>query len=185
MECLQIRDFLNQPVRQLSLGQRMRAELCAALLHDPKLLFLDEPTIGLDIVVKKQIREMIRKINRERKTTVLLTTHDLRDVEEVCERMILINHGQLIVDGELKEVRKNFEGLHSVEFLCKIPFRNDIELPGVEKWKSDKGYFAAFYKNEEILPTEIIETVLKSYLVEDIRIKEPTIEEIVEKYYRE
>lgn len=177
--------FLNQPVRQLSLGQRMRAELCAALLHDPKLLFLDEPTIGLDIVVKKQIREMIRKINRERKTTVLLTTHDLRDVEEVCERIILINHGQLIVDGELKEVRKNFEGLHSVEFLCKIPFRNDIELPGVEKWKSDKGCFAAFYKNEEILPTEIIETVLKSYLVEDIRIKEPTIEEIVEKYYRE
>ena len=185
LECLQIRDFVHQPVRQLSLGQRMRAELCAALLHDPRLLFLDEPTIGLDIVVKKQIREMIRKINRERKTTVLLTTHDLRDVEEVCERMILINHGQLIVDGELKEVRKNFEGLHSVEFLCKIPFRNDIELPGVEKWKSDKGYFAAFYKNEEILPTEIIETVLKSYLVEDIRIKEPTIEEIVEKYYRE
>ena len=99
--------------------------------------------------------------------------------------MILINHGQLIVDGELKEVRKNFEGLHSVEFLCKAPFRGDIELPGVEKWKSDEGCFTAFYRNEEILPTEIIETVLKSYLVEDIRIKEPTIEEIVEKYYRE
>lgn len=185
VKCLQINDFLHQPVRQLSLGQRMRAELCAALLHNPELLFLDEPTIGLDIMVKKQIREMIRKINQERKTTVLLTTHDLRDIEEVCDRIILINHGQLIVDGELKEVRKNFEGFHSVEFLCKIPFRDDIELPGIEKWKSEKGSFTAFYRNEDILPTKIIETVLKSYLVEDIKIKEPTIEEIVEKYYRE
>lgn len=185
VECLQMKDFLHQPVRQLSLGQRMRAELCAALLHDPELLFLDEPTIGLDIVVKRQIREMIRKINQERKITVLLTTHDLRDIEEVCDRIILINHGQIIVDGELKEVRKNFEGFHSVEFLCKVPFRNDIGLPGVEKWKSEEGSFTALYRNEDILPTEIIETVLKSYLVEDIRIKEPTIEEIVEKYYRE
>lgn len=185
VECLQMREFLQQPVRQLSLGQRMRAEFCAALLHGPALLFLDEPTIGLDIVVKKQIREMIRRINEERKTTVLLTTHDLRDIEEVCDRIILINHGQIIVDGELKEVRKNFEGLHSVEFLCRIPFRDDIQLPGVEKWKVEEGSFTAFYRNEDILQTEIIETVLKNYLVEDIRIKEPTIEEIVERYYRE
>lgn len=185
VECLQMKEFLHQPVRQLSLGQRMRAELCAALLHDPALLFLDEPTIGLDIVVKRQIREMIRRINQERGITVLLTTHDLRDIEEVCDRIILINHGQIIVDGELKEVRKNFEGFHSVEFLCKAPFRHDIDLPGVEQWKSEKGSFTALYRNEEILPTQIIETVLNSYLVEDIRIKEPTIEEIVEKYYRE
>ncbi len=184
-ECLQMKEFLHQPVRQLSLGQRMRAELCAALLHDPALLFLDEPTIGLDLVVKKQIREMIRRINQERNTTILLTTHDLRDIEEVCDRIILINHGEIIVDGELQEVRKNFEGFHAVEFLCKIPFREDIELPGVEKWKAQEGSFTAFYRNEEILPTKIIETVLQSYLVEDIRIKEPSIEEIVEKYYRE
>lgn len=88
---LDMDSFLHQPVRQLSLGQRMRAELCAALLHNPRILFLDEPTIGLDIVVKKQIRLMINKINRERNVTILLTTHDLKDIEDVCDRIILIN----------------------------------------------------------------------------------------------
>lgn len=184
-ECLQMKDFLLQPVRQLSLGQRMRAELCAALLHDPKILFLDEPTIGLDIVVKKQIREMIRRINQTRQVTVLLTTHDLKDMEEVCDRIILINHGQIIVDGQLAEVRENFEGFHSVEFLCRTPFQNDIELPGVEKWIANSGSFLALYHNQRILLSEIIETVLAKYPVEDIRMKEPTIEEIVEKYYVE
>lgn len=184
-ECLQMKEFLLQPVRQLSLGQRMRAELCAALLHDPEILFLDEPTIGLDIVVKKQIREMIRQINQERKVTVLLTTHDLQDIEEVCDRMILINHGRIIVDGQLKNVRENFEGFHSVEFLCRVPFRNDIELPGVERWLTQNGSFTALYHNQKLLPAEIIGTVLKKYPVEDIKMKEPTIEEIVERYYIE
>lgn len=185
VEYLQMTEFLSQPVRQLSLGQRMRAELCAALLHDPQILFLDEPTIGLDIVVKKQIREMIRKINQERKVTVLLTTHDLQDIEEVCQRIILINHGKIIVDGQMEAVRESFDGFHSVEFLCRKPFGNDIDLPGVEAWTADAGKFTALYHNQKILPAEIIETVLKKYPVEDIRMKEPTIEEIVEKYYIE
>lgn len=184
-ERLQMQEFLQQPVRQLSLGQRMRAELCAALLHNPQILFLDEPTIGLDIVVKKQIREMIGQINKEREVTILLTTHDLQDIEEVCRRIILINHGKIVVDGQLEEVRENFQGFHSVEFLCKVPFRDDIKLPGVESWLSHRGSFTALYHNQKILPAEIIETVLKQYPVEDIRMKEPTIEEVVEKYYVE
>lgn len=184
-ECLQMEEFLHQPVRQLSLGQRMRAELCAALLHDPKLLFLDEPTIGLDIVVKKQIREMIRKINEERGVTILLTTHDLQDIEEVCERIILINHGRIIVDGRMREVRENFDGFHSVEFKCKKTFGNDIELPGVEEWAAEEGKFTAFYHSGRIMPSRIIETVLQKYPVEDIRMQEPAIEEIVGKYYAE
>lgn len=184
-ECLQMKEFLYQPVRQLSLGQRMRAEMCAALLHEPEILFLDEPTIGLDIVVKKQIREMIRQINREKNVTILLTTHDLQDIEEVCDRIILINHGEIVVDGQLKEVRRRFEGLNSIEFMCKIPFRNDIRLSGVEKWASQEGRFTAFYRNRNTLPGDIIETVLAKYPVEDIKMKEPTIEEIVEQYYVE
>lgn len=182
-EYLQMKEFLYQPVRQLSLGQRMRAELCAALLHDPEILFLDEPTIGLDIVVKKQIREIIRKINREKEVTILLTTHDLQDIEEVCERIILINHGKIIVDGRLEEVRENFRGYHSIEFMCKTPFQNDIELPGVETWVIHPDGFTALYQNQQILPAEIIEKVLKKYMVKDIKMKEPTIEEIVEQYY--
>lgn len=182
-EYLQMKEFLYQPVRQLSLGQRMRAELCAALLHDPEILFLDEPTIGLDIVVKKQIREMIRKINRERKATILLTTHDLQDIEEICERIILINHGKMIVDGQLEEVRENFRGFHSIEFMCTIPFQNDIVLPGVDSWVVHPDSFTALYQNQHIPPAEIIETVLNKYPVKDIKMKQPTIEEIVEKYY--
>lgn len=182
-ERLQMQEFLHQPVRQLSLGQRMRAELCAALLHNPEILFLDEPTIGLDIVVKKQIREMVRQINQEKKVTLLLTTHDLQDMEEVCDRMILINHGRIIVDGQLREVRESFEGFHTIKFLCRLPFKNDIDLPEVEKWIVDDGGFTAFYHNQRIMPAEIIENVLKKYPIEDIRMNEPTIDEIVEKYY--
>lgn len=128
---------------------------------------------------------MIRRINQERKVTVLLTTHDLQDIEEVCGRLILINHGKIVVDGQLKEVRQNFEGFYSVEFLCKAPYKHDIVLPGVERWIAGAGSFTALYHNQKILPSEIIGQVLTKYPVEDIRMKEPTIEEIVEKYYVE
>lgn len=105
-DLLELGEFLDTPVRRLSLGQRMRAELAAALIHSPSVLFLDEPTIGLDVVAKGRIRTFLTKINRERGVTILLTTHDLRDIEELCERVVMINHGSLIYDGMLESLRR-------------------------------------------------------------------------------
>src|SRR5271170_6529181 len=103
---LGIKDYLNTPVRKLSLGERMRCDLAAALLHNPPLLFLDEPTIGLDVVAKHHIREFLREINREFQTTVLLTTHDLDDIEELCRRIMIIDHGKVLYDGPLAHLKQ-------------------------------------------------------------------------------
>ena len=109
-QVLELDPFLDTPVRSLSLGQRMRADLCAALLHDPALLFLDEPTIGLDVVAKERIRQFILHIHQQRGVTVLLTTHDLSDVEKLCERVMIIDHGRLLYDGALGELSRRFGG---------------------------------------------------------------------------
>jgi ABC-2 type transport system ATP-binding protein len=108
IEVLDIRDQLHQPVRKLSLGQRMKCDLCASLLHSPPLLFLDEPTIGLDVAVKERIRRFIRYINREEQTTVILTTHDLTDIEELCPRIIIIDKGDILYDGPTEEIKQRF-----------------------------------------------------------------------------
>lgn len=107
-EILGLDEFLNTPVRQLSLGQRMRADIAASLPHDPPILFLDEPTIGLDVVAKEKMRTFIKEINLERNITVILTTHDMEDIEKLCERMILIDHGQKVYDGEIAVVKERF-----------------------------------------------------------------------------
>lgn len=106
-DMLQVKEFLNLPVRQMSLGQRMKCDLIAALIHDPSILFLDEPTIGLDVATKDRLREFILELNRTKKVTVFLTTHDMQDVEKLCNRVILINHGRMLYDGDLESVKKN------------------------------------------------------------------------------
>src|SRR5258708_1486093 len=107
-ELLDLDPFLNTPVRQLSLGQRMRGDLAAALLHDPDVVYLDEPTIGLDVVAKHRMRGFLRRINRERGVTILLTTHDVADLEQLCERFLIIDHGRLLYDGGLTEIRDRY-----------------------------------------------------------------------------
>ena len=108
IDLLDLGPFLDTPVRQLSLGQRMRGDLTAALLHDPEIVYLDEPTIGLDVVSKAQVREFLAKVNKERGTTVLLTTHDLADIERLCRRVMIIDHGKLLFDGELETIKQRF-----------------------------------------------------------------------------
>ena len=184
-EILGMKEFINQPVRQLSLGQRMRAELCAALLHNPEIIFLDEPTIGLDIVVKKQIREMIKLINQTNNTTVILTTHDLKDIEEVCDRIILINSGKIIVDDSIENMKDKFGGIHNVEFLTAEHYRNDIYIPEVIRWEQSENSFKAYFKTNTIGAASIIEKVLSIYKVEDIKINNPSIEDIVAEIYVE
>jgi ABC-2 type transport system ATP-binding protein len=105
---LEMRDFLSTPVRQLSLGQRMRGDFAAAMLHDPKIIYLDEPTIGLDVVAKEAVREFVRRVNQERGTTVILTTHDLADVERLCRRIVLIDEGTIIYDGAIERIKEQY-----------------------------------------------------------------------------
>lgn len=110
IELLDMEEFLNRPVRQLSLGQKMRANLAISLLHDPEIVYLDEPTIGLDVLAKSKIRQFIREVNRQRKTTVILTTHDMDDIEQICDRLIMIDKGQLQFDGRLDDFIRTYSG---------------------------------------------------------------------------
>jgi len=118
-ELLQLDEFIETPVRQLSLGQRMRGDLAAALLHDPEVVYLDEPTIGLDVVAKHRVRSFLRELNRDRGVTVLLTTHDMSDVERLCSRLVIIDHGRLLYDGGLDELRANVEDHSTLEDMMR------------------------------------------------------------------
>jgi ABC-2 type transport system ATP-binding protein len=117
---LDLADILNRPVRKLSLGQRMRCELAASLLHNPSIVFLDEPTIGLDIVVKSEIRDFLKELNQKYETTILLTTHDLQDIEALCSRVIMLDDGQIIYDGGLQQLKERWGGLETDEIVKSI-----------------------------------------------------------------
>lgn len=116
---LEMEDFINQPVRQLSLGQRMRGDIVAALLHSPEIVFLDEPTIGLDVVAKEKIREFIRYINEKEQTTILFTTHDMQDIEKVCDRLIIIDKGKKIYDGSIDQIKNKYVNSKTIEILLE------------------------------------------------------------------
>jgi ABC-2 type transport system ATP-binding protein len=130
-ELLELDPFLDTPVRSLSLGQRMRADLCAALLHDPGLIFLDEPTIGLDVVAKERIRQFIQHVNDQRGTTVILTTHDLSDVEKLCERVMIVDHGRLLFDGQLETLRERYGGRRELVVDLGVDSQ-DVAVQGAE-----------------------------------------------------
>lgn len=182
---LDIGSFMNQPVRQLSLGQRMRAEIAACLLHDPKVLYLDEPTIGLDINVKLKMREFIKKINEDRKVTILLTTHDLSDIEFLAKRIIVINHGTLCFDGSMGELKRRYVGGKHVIRLTLLQ-EGMMELP--ERWtqhvqmKQDGQHVVLIY-DEKMDSGAFLSQLLSRYKVSDIEIQEPPIEDIVLEAY--
>jgi len=174
--------FINTPVRSLSLGQRMRADLCAALLHDPKLLFLDEPTIGLDVVAKDKIRQFIKHVNEERKTTIILTTHDLQDVEKLCERVIIIDHGQLLFDGTLEALNNRFGGQRTlqVDFAETYP---DVSIEGAGLI-SHEGLQATYQFDRDILSaSDLISRLSNRYKISDLSVREPAIEDTIRRIY--
>ncbi len=183
-EMLEIGRFLNTPVRSLSLGQRMRADLAGALLHNPPLLFLDEPTIGLDVVAKERIRQFIRTINREQGTTVILTTHDLGDVEKLCERVIMIDQGRVMFDGALAALRARFGG----DRVLVVDFENapsdTLQLNGArEVSREGNRLWLAVPHGQGALPG-LIATLFASYQIRDLSVQEPEIEEVVRRIYR-
>ncbi len=180
---LGVEEFIKQPVRQLSLGQRMRADLCASLLHDPKILFLDEPTIGLDVVVKKQIREMIRDINKQKGVTVILTTHDMKDIEEICERIIMIDKGKIIIDRPTDEVKHTFRGNNIIEVVFDhAPTVFTIDDAETVKWEADHATIT--YDPTKTTSAVIITEIMAQHKIADITIKEPEIDDIIRNLYQ-
>lgn len=190
-EVLELDDFITSPVRTLSLGQRMRADIAASLLHDPKVLFLDEPTIGLDVVVKDSIRKAIQKINKDSKTTVILTTHDLEDIELLCERIVMIDKGKKVFDGDLSELRRRYGQMRELHFelknsedIGKLNYRDEFSLSeddlGIE---SKEGSVNVRFNSDIISVEKMLSYTLSKVHVKDINVKDADIEEIIRRLY--
>jgi ABC-2 type transport system ATP-binding protein len=183
---LGIEAYLHQPVRKLSLGERMRCDLAASLLHRPPLLFLDEPTIGLDVVAKANVREFLQEINRAEGTTVLLTTHDLSDIETLCRRVIVIDHGRLLFDGPLASLRDRILPVTSVVFDVKrAPAPADLRFDGLEAREIASHRYAVDIDRRKISAASAVKEIVNRFDVADLSIEEPQIEEVVKRIYRE
>src|SRR5512136_335729 len=183
-DMLGLAEFLHTPVRSLSLGQRMRADLAAALLHDPKIVFLDEPTIGLDVVAKERIRRFIQSINRERGVTVILTTHDLGDVEKLCERVMMIDRGRLLFDGLLSTLRERFGG----ERELVVDLADDYEDVGVEGAQAvaREGRRVTYrFGADGLTASDLIARVSARLRIGDLSVREPEIEATIRRIYED
>lgn len=192
-EVLELESFLGSPVRTLSLGQRMRADIAASMLHSPKVLFLDEPTIGLDVVVKDNIRKAIMKINKEEQTTVILTTHDISDIELLCDRIVMIDKGKNVYEGSLRQLKEKYGHIRELNFetapgfsLTEKEFRSGIKLSedklSVEK---DKNIFKVRFDSSEMPVSEMLDYTLSHAKVKDISFKEADVEEIIRRLYKQ
>ncbi|HEY2475106.1 MAG TPA: ATP-binding cassette domain-containing protein [Candidatus Cybelea sp.] len=181
---LEMADFLRTPVRQLSLGQRMRGDFAAALLHGPQVVYLDEPTIGLDVVAKQAIREFIARINAERGATIILTTHDLADVERLCRRIVLIDRGTLIYDGDIERIKSEYGRFRTliVKFCEPVerPELDGAELAGTED------SVARFRFDRNLQRADLlVRQASERYRVEDVSLEEPNLESIIRRIYIE
>lgn len=183
VERLDLAELLDVPVRQLSLGQRMRGDIAAALLHDPDVLYLDEPTIGLDVVSKAKVRAFLRQLNAELGTTVLLTTHDLQDIEQLCERVMVIDHGRLMYDGALAGLHSMGEGGGErtlvVDLERELP---EISVAGARVVKVDgPRQWLAFPAGASAAP--LVAEVAARYPLLDLSVREPDIEDVIARMY--
>lgn len=182
-EMLDMKSFINQPVRQLSLGQRMRADIVASLLHSPEIVFFDEPTIGVDIIGKETIRSFIKELNEQDKVTMIFTTHDMQDIEQTCKRIIIIDKGSLMYDGSLQEIRSKYGTSRRLiaefnEATAVDPIKNVI----IEDMKDRKVSFT--FDNNVVDVNKLMHEVLEKYSVHDVTVAEPEIESIIQKIYK-
>lgn len=183
-EILGISEIIDIPVRQLSLGQRMRGDLVAAMLHSPSVLFLDEPTIGLDVDGKYAIRKFIKEINRVKGTTVILTTHDLGDVQELCKRLIIINHGTIIEDGPLDELVERIAPYK--DLVVEFYDEQVVEHPKAELYKQEGNVAKYRFQKEDITAAQLIQEISECKAIKDVAIEEATIDDIIRiAYHRE
>jgi len=175
-------EFLDTPVRQLSLGQRMRGELAAALLHDPEVLFLDEPTIGLDVVSKEAVRSFLLALNRDRGVTVLLTTHDLVDVERLCSRLLIIDRGRVLEDTTVNGLKERYGDERILVVDLEEP-RPPLDVPGAEVTRAEGARQWLRFSRDEHTAAAVLARVAEQAPVRDISIEEPPIEDIVRRIY--
>jgi ABC-2 type transport system ATP-binding protein len=181
VELLDLGDLLDTPVRQLSLGQRMRGDITAALLHDPEILYLDEPTIGLDVVSKGRLRDFLRTLNAERGTTLMLTTHDLQDIEALCDRVIVIDRGTAVFDGALGGLHRHGGSTRTL-VVDLVDERPPIEVPGAETQRVEgPRQWLTFPADASAAP--VVAAVAASYDVADLSIQEPAIEDVIRQIY--
>lgn len=187
IEILDLEDLLEKQVKNLSLGQKMRCEIALAFLHNPKIVYLDEPTIGLDVLVKEKIRQFIKDINKERKTTVILTTHDLKDIEDVCNRIILLDKGHIIYDGSKdkfkeqygKEMLANFQiGHKTVELIANIPHSN------FEVLAEEGNTLTVSFSHDKTTIVKIMQEIEKYCTIYDMSTKTPELEDILKQIYK-
>lgn len=184
VETLELSKLLKIPVRQLSLGQRMRCDLGASLLHSPRILFLDEPTIGLDAVSKLAVRDFIRHLNQNKKVTILLTTHDMDDIESLCQRVIILNEGKIFLDGQLNQLR------HMVaperRLIVDLQTENDLIVDPEARLIKQEGHRVWLSYNPQQTPTpELIRRITSKHAISDLYVENPPIEEIIAKLYRD
>lgn len=188
-ETLNLTELLHVPVRQLSLGQKMRCEIAAAFLHNPKIVYLDEPTIGLDFMVKEKIRKFIKQLNKERNTTVILTTHDLQDIEEICNRIIIIDKGSIMFDGALEKIREEFSKFSVANILVKDvtpeleTFVKNSEILGFELLSIEENNLNVKFDKSQITIAGIFEKLSNYGTILDLSIQDISIETIVKSLY--
>lgn len=191
-EVLDLQDFIKSPVRTLSLGQRMRADIAASLLHSPKVLFLDEPTIGLDVVVKDNIRRAIAKINEEEQTTVILTTHDLSDIELLSNRIVMIDKGKNVFDGTVDELKSNYGQMRELNFelqsaddINALDYKTHFKLSDEDVTVKNDGKKVTVRFNSDSVPvSDMLSYTLSGVHISDISVKDADIEEIIRRLYK-
>lgn len=185
-EVLELDELLNKPIRTMSLGQKMRAELVATLIHEPKIVYLDEPTIGLDLIAKSRIRDFIRQQNKNHQTTVILTTHDLGDIEQLCQRIIIIDEGKLLYDGALEAIKNRF-GRHR---LATFELKNarapeEINLPPhTEIVSQDSQKFTLRFDRSQSSASTVASFIMEQLEIKDFSIQEPNLEMIIKQIYQ-
>lgn len=181
---LGIDKFLDTPIRKLSLGERMRCDLAASLLHNPEIVYLDEPTIGLDVEAKHRMREFLKELNKKG-TTIILTTHDMGDIEELCERIVIIDHGKKIYDGSITEIKKRFgkERVLVIEFHKEVS-KSDLRIKNIKFLGREGNKVRLEINAKKTSVTDVIKKIISRYSVHDIEIEEPEVEEIIREIYR-
>jgi ABC-2 type transport system ATP-binding protein len=183
IELMELKDFLHQPVRKLSLGQRMRADIAAALLHDPPVLYLDEPTVGMDVLSKNRLLAFLRRLNAEKKVTIIFTSHNLSDVEQICPRIIILDHGRIALDAPREELLRRFGKRRRLV----IQFENgvrDLHLPAGEIIHRDENELWVEFDRDQISAFDLIASLERDRGISDVAIKEETIESIVARIYQ-
>ncbi|NQH34692.1 ATP-binding cassette domain-containing protein [Streptococcus suis] len=185
IDLLDLADIMKQSIRNLSLGQRVRCEFAAIFLHQPSVVFLDEPTIGLDASVKETIRSFIRYMNEEHGTTFLITSHDMKDIETLCERIFIIDKGKKVYDGSLSQLKERFSQIKTISFSTEHPLTKDIQADGLEFDRKDDYHFDIHYQANQWTSAQVITLVFEQIEVDDVTMKELEIESIVRQIYEE